>query len=83
MSDIVPGRPPILLVDDNPHDVVLIRLAFRKVGVINAIVLAKCVFVIEVRRANRDFRLPVVKPDFRLSVTGLTLRFHACAVLSG
>ena len=27
----------ILLVDDNPHDVVLIRLAFRKAGIIDTI----------------------------------------------
>ena len=31
----------ILLVDDNPHDVVLIRLAFRKVGIIDTIHLVK------------------------------------------
>ena len=31
----------ILLVDDNPHDVVLIRLAFRKVGIIDTIQLVK------------------------------------------
>ena len=35
------SRPVILLVDDNPHDVVLIRLAFRKVGIIDAIHLVK------------------------------------------
>ena len=34
-------RPVILLVDDNPHDVVLIRLAFRKVGIIDTIHLVK------------------------------------------
>jgi CheY-like chemotaxis protein len=34
-------RPVILLVDDNPHDVVLIRLAFRKVGIIDTIQLVK------------------------------------------
>src|SRR4051812_48853300 len=36
-----PARPVILLVDDNPHDVVLIRLAFRKVGIIDTIQLVK------------------------------------------
>jgi CheY-like chemotaxis protein len=36
-----PSRPVILLVDDNPHDVVLIRLAFRKVGIIDTIQLVK------------------------------------------
>lgn len=35
------ARPVILLVDDNPHDVVLIRLAFRKVGIIDTIHLVK------------------------------------------
>jgi CheY-like chemotaxis protein len=35
------GRPVILLVDDNPHDVVLIRLAFRKGGIIDPIKLVK------------------------------------------
>lgn len=35
------SRPVILLVDDNPHDVVLIRLAFRKVGIIDTIQLVK------------------------------------------
>lgn len=35
------ARPMILLVDDNPHDVVLIRLAFRKVGIIDTIQLVK------------------------------------------
>jgi CheY-like chemotaxis protein len=35
------NRPAILLVDDNPHDVVLIRLAFRKVGIIDTIQLVK------------------------------------------
>jgi len=34
-------RPVILLVDDNPHDVVLIRLAFRRVGIIDTIHLVK------------------------------------------
>src|SRR5678815_4087568 len=29
----------ILLVDDNPHDVVLLRLAFRRVGIIDPIKL--------------------------------------------
>ncbi|MEW6156967.1 MAG: response regulator [Verrucomicrobiota bacterium] len=42
MSDAAfPARPVILLVDDNPHDVVLIRLAFRKVGIIDTIQLVK------------------------------------------
>jgi len=36
-----PPRPVILLVDDNPHDVVLIRLAFRRVGIIDTIQLVK------------------------------------------
>jgi CheY-like chemotaxis protein len=31
--------PAILLVDDNPHDVVLLRLAFRRVGIIDPIKL--------------------------------------------
>ena len=31
----------ILLVDDNPHDVVLLRLAFRRVGIIDPIKLVK------------------------------------------
>src|SRR3954467_12613261 len=35
------SRPVILLVDDNPHDVVLIRLAFRRVGIIDMIHLVK------------------------------------------
>ena len=34
-------RPVILLVDDSPHDVVLIRLAFRRVGIIDTIHLVK------------------------------------------
>jgi CheY-like chemotaxis protein len=34
-------RPAILLVDDNPHDVVLLRLAFRRVGIIDPIKLVK------------------------------------------
>ena len=34
-------RPVILLADDNPHDVVLIRLAFRRVGIIDTIQLVK------------------------------------------
>jgi CheY-like chemotaxis protein len=34
-------RPVILLVDDNPHDVVLTRLAFRKAGIIDTIKLVK------------------------------------------
>ena len=33
--------PAILLVDDNPHDVVLLRLAFRRVGIIDPIKLVK------------------------------------------
>ena len=37
----LPPRPVILLVDDNPHDVVLIRLAFRRVGIIDTIQLVK------------------------------------------
>jgi len=41
MNDLPSSRPVILLVDDNPHDVVLIRLAFRKVGIIDTIQLAK------------------------------------------
>ena len=42
MSEHLPvTRPVILLVDDNPHDVVLIRLAFRKVGIIDTIQLVK------------------------------------------
>ena len=40
MTDAHP-RPVILLVDDNPHDVVLIRLAFRRVGIIDTIHLVK------------------------------------------
>lgn len=40
MTDPQP-RPVILLVDDNPHDVVLIRLAFRRVGIIDTIHLVK------------------------------------------
>jgi CheY-like chemotaxis protein len=34
-------RSIILLVDDNPHDVVLTRLAFRKVGIIDTIKIVK------------------------------------------
>jgi CheY-like chemotaxis protein len=41
MIETPSARPVILLVDDNPHDVVLIRLAFRKVGIIDAIHLVK------------------------------------------
>jgi CheY-like chemotaxis protein len=41
MKEITPVRPVILLVDDNPHDVVLLRLAFRKVGIIDTINLVK------------------------------------------
>jgi CheY-like chemotaxis protein len=37
MNETPSARPVILLVDDNPHDVVLIRLAFRKVGIIDTI----------------------------------------------
>src|SRR5690349_13299531 len=35
------AEPAILLVDDNPHDVVLLRLAFRRVGIIDPIKLVK------------------------------------------
>src|SRR5690349_8143223 len=35
------NEPAILLVDDNPHDVVLLRLAFRRVGIIDPIKLVK------------------------------------------
>jgi CheY-like chemotaxis protein len=41
MNSTVPSRRVILLVDDDPHDVVLIRLAFRKVGIIDTIELVK------------------------------------------
>lgn len=41
MTETPSARPVILLVDDNPHDVVLIRLAFRKVGIIDTIQLVK------------------------------------------
>ena len=41
MTETPSARPVILLVDDNPHDVILIRLAFRKVGIIDAIHLVK------------------------------------------
>jgi CheY-like chemotaxis protein len=41
MNETPSPRPVILLVDDNPHDVVLIRLAFRKVGIIDSIQLVK------------------------------------------
>jgi CheY-like chemotaxis protein len=41
MKQSLPDRPVILLVDDNPHDVILIRLAFRKVGIIDTIKLVK------------------------------------------
>jgi CheY-like chemotaxis protein len=41
MNEPGASRPVILLVDDNPHDVVLIRLAFRKVGIIDTIQLVK------------------------------------------
>lgn len=40
MSELT-SRSVILLVDDDPHDVVLIRLAFRKVGIIDTIQLVK------------------------------------------
>jgi CheY-like chemotaxis protein len=39
MSASTVSRPAILLVDDNPHDVVLLRLAFRRVGIIHPIKL--------------------------------------------
>jgi CheY-like chemotaxis protein len=32
-------RPAILLVDDNPHDIILLRLAFRRVGIVHPIKL--------------------------------------------
>jgi CheY-like chemotaxis protein len=41
MSASVGSSPAILLVDDNPHDVVLLRLAFRRVGIIDPIKLVK------------------------------------------
>src|SRR5512141_736683 len=41
MSGSAPAEPAILLVDDNPHDVVLLRLAFRRVGIIDPIKLVK------------------------------------------
>lgn len=41
MTETPSTRPVILLVDDNPHDVILIRLAFRKVGIIDTIHLVK------------------------------------------
>jgi CheY-like chemotaxis protein len=41
MNEPPSARPVILLVDDNPHDVVLIRLAIRKVGIIDTIQLVK------------------------------------------
>ncbi len=41
MSPSFAGPPAILLVDDNPHDVVLLRLAFRRVGIIDPIKLVK------------------------------------------
>jgi CheY-like chemotaxis protein len=41
MSASLASRSAILLVDDNPHDVVLLRLAFRRVGIIDPIKLAK------------------------------------------
>lgn len=41
MSTSAESEPAILLVDDNPHDVVLLRLAFRRVGIIDPIKLVK------------------------------------------
>ena len=41
MSASLGSDPAILLVDDNPHDVVLLRLAFRRVGIIDPIKLVK------------------------------------------
>src|SRR5688572_12719779 len=41
MTETPSARPVILLVDDNPHDVILIQLAFRKVGIIDKIHLVK------------------------------------------
>ncbi|MFO1498062.1 MAG: response regulator [Verrucomicrobiota bacterium] len=41
MSASAATGPAILLVDDNPHDVVLLRLAFRRVGIIDPIKLVK------------------------------------------
>jgi CheY-like chemotaxis protein len=41
MSASFGQEPAILLVDDNPHDVVLLRLAFRRVGIIDPIKLVK------------------------------------------
>lgn len=41
MNEPTSTRPVILLVDDDPHDVVLIRLAFRKIGIIDTIQLIK------------------------------------------
>ena len=41
MSALAATEPAILLVDDNPHDVVLLRLAFRRVGIIDPIKLVK------------------------------------------
>lgn len=41
MSATFGTEPAILLVDDNPHDVVLLRLAFRRVGIIDPIKLVK------------------------------------------
>jgi CheY-like chemotaxis protein len=41
MSASAAKSPAILLVDDNPHDVVLLRLAFRRVGIIDPIKLVK------------------------------------------
>jgi CheY-like chemotaxis protein len=41
MSAAADTHPAILLVDDNPHDVILLRLAFRRVGIIDPIKLVK------------------------------------------
>src|SRR5688572_12653268 len=41
MTETPSARRVILLVDDNPHDVILVRLAFRKVGIIDTIKLVK------------------------------------------
>src|ERR1044071_5174257 len=41
MSVLAATEAAILLVDDNPHDVMLLRLAFRRVGIIDPIKLVK------------------------------------------
>ncbi len=41
MESASTNRPVILLVDDNPHDVVLTRLALRKAGIIDPIRIVK------------------------------------------